>query len=112
MPNREGEPWHDGFGPLDESAPRSSHCYRDSVEQLKAECSAWQSDDCPVELRADAAERIAKAFPDLAKALEESVKLQTHYAELLNMHDGGERIGFESADAWIDRLRECGTLSR
>jgi len=46
------------------------------------------------------------------KALEESVKLQTHYAELLNMHDGGERIGFKSVDAWIDRLRECGTLSR
>lgn len=95
----------DAGTPNDESAPRS-------LQQLKAEFSAWQSDDCPVDLRANAAEQIAKAFPDLVKALEESVKLQTHYAELLNMHDGGERIGFKSVDAWIDRLRECGTLSR
>lgn len=38
---------------------------------------------------------------DALDALEESVKLQSHYAELLNMHDGGERRGFRSAKAWI-----------
>lgn len=81
-----------------------------SIEQLKAEFSAWQSDDCPRDSQIEAAAHIANAFPDLARALEESVKLQTHYAELLNMYDGGKRIGFNSADAWIDRLRECGTL--
>ena len=43
-------------------------------------------------------------------ALEESVGLQSHYAKLLNMYDGGERIGFENAEAWIARLRECGKL--
>lgn len=43
-------------------------------------------------------------------ALEESVKLQTHYAELLNMHDGGERKGFDSAQAWLDRLFSVGRL--
>ena len=83
-----------------------------TIEQLKSEFSAWQSDDCPPHLRAEAAENIARVFPSIAKALEESVKLQTHYAELLNMHDGGERIGFETADAWIDRLRECNALPR
>jgi hypothetical protein len=47
---------------------------------------------------------------ELRTALEESVKLQSHYAELLNMHDGGRRIGFANADAWIARLRVTGTL--
>jgi hypothetical protein len=42
----------------------------------------------------------------LRDALGESLKLQSHYAELLNMHDGGERVGFASVDAWIERLRE------
>lgn len=52
----------------------------------------------------------AATLDDLRTALEESVKLQSHYAELLNMHDGGRRIGFANADAWIRRLRETGTL--
>lgn len=48
---------------------------------------------------------------DLEKALAESVKLQSHYAEQLNMYDGGERMKFDSADAWISRLRETGDLA-
>jgi hypothetical protein len=40
----------------------------------------------------------------LHAALEESVKLQSHYAELLNMHDGGHRLTFADADAWLTRL--------
>ncbi|HEV2464254.1 MAG TPA: hypothetical protein VGT04_10635 [Acidobacteriaceae bacterium] len=47
---------------------------------------------------------------DLWAALEESVKLQSHYAELLNMHDGGERKGFANAQAWMDRLIDIGKL--
>ena len=39
-------------------------------------------------------------------ALEASLKLQSHYAKLLNMHDGGKRRGFASVDAWLNRLRE------
>jgi hypothetical protein len=50
------------------------------------------------------------AAAELRVALEESVKLQTHYAKLLNEHDGGERIGFKDAAAWIARLRETGKL--
>lgn len=46
----------------------------------------------------------------LEVALVESVKLQAHYAELLNMHDGGQRTVFRDAAAWIARLRETGGL--
>jgi hypothetical protein len=49
------------------------------------------------------------ALDELARlrfALEESVKLQAHYAKLLNMHDGGERMVFPTVEAWIARLDE------
>jgi len=95
-----------------ESPAVHRRCYRPTLENLKAEHCAWQADECHWALRIESAEAIARAFPEIVTALEESVKLQSHYAELLNMHDGGERIGFASADAWIDRLRECGKLAR
>jgi hypothetical protein len=44
---------------------------------------------------------------ELVKALEESVKLQSHYAVLLNGWDGGQRRPFGSAAEWLERLREC-----
>ena len=48
----------------------------------------------------------ANAEPALTRlALEESVRLQAHYAALLNQYDGGKRIVFASADEWIARLR-------
>ena len=40
------------------------------------------------------------------EALRQSVKLQSHYAKLLNMHDGGERMQFASAEEWMARLAE------
>jgi hypothetical protein len=43
--------------------------------------------------------------PELWTALRELVTLQAHYAKLLNMHDGGERHAFASAEEWIERLR-------
>lgn len=48
----------------------------------------------------------------LKLALEESVKLQSHYASLLNDYDGGKRRQFANADAWVERLRETGTLKQ
>ena len=44
-------------------------------------------------------------------ALDESLKLQRHYAALLNAYDGGHRREFNSTDEWIARLRETGTLT-
>lgn len=38
------------------------------------------------------------------KALDESVKLQSHYATLLNQYDGGKRIVFISAESFLNRL--------
>jgi len=64
----------------------------------------------------DAAERALEqqrqTYDDLWKALEESVKLQSHYAVLLNHWDGGERIQFGSATEWVGRLVYTGTIRR
>lgn len=59
---------------------------------------------------------MAKASPDLkaavkelettSLALDQSVKLQSHYAGLLNQYDGGSRLQFDSAKDWIERLEE------
>jgi len=53
---------------------------------------------------------VGKHVAKMRIALEESVKLQSHYASLLNMHDGGTRVQFENGDAWIARLRETGKI--
>lgn len=45
---------------------------------------------------------------ELEAALRESVKLQSHYAKLLNQYDGGERLSFASIEEWIARLKEVG----
>jgi hypothetical protein len=37
-------------------------------------------------------------------ALEESVKLQSHYAKVLNLRDGGGRMTFATGQSWIERL--------
>ena len=46
----------------------------------------------------------------LELALEKSVKLQSHYAYLLNMYDGGGRMTFESGKDWMSRLDDIGEL--
>lgn len=47
----------------------------------------------------------------LTIALEQSLKLQSHYANLLNMYDGGERLTFPGIQEWFDRLEEIGGFS-
>ena len=42
---------------------------------------------------------------DLIYALNESLKLQSHYASLLNDYDGGKRLIFPDITHWITRLR-------
>lgn len=51
----------------------------------------------------DCAVRTATA--ELRAALEESLNLQSHYALLLNAHDGGERRTF-TVKSWLARLKE------
>ena len=55
---------------------------------------------------------IKEFIEELRIALEESVRLQSHYAKSLNVLDGGERIVFESAKEWIERLREIGRVPK
>lgn len=45
-----------------------------------------------------------KYMEGLRNALSESVKLQSHYAELLNNYDGGERMTFKNIDEWLTNL--------
>jgi len=45
-------------------------------------------------------------YSEVQEALEESVKLQSHYAKLLNDYDGGKRLSFDSSHDWIKRLRQ------
>jgi len=40
----------------------------------------------------------------IKNALEQLISLSTHYAKLLNMYDGGKRIGFKNADEWMERV--------
>ena len=56
-------------------------------------------------------EELQAHIAELRIALDESVKLQAQYAELLNMWDGGKRMIFKDTSAWIARLKETGTLS-
>jgi len=51
------------------------------------------------------AERSRRMKEKLRAALEESVRLQSHYAGLLNRCDGGERLQFGSASEWIEQLK-------
>lgn len=52
--------------------------------------------------------RLEEELRIVRNALDESVKLQSHYAGLLNNWDGGERIQFKSAKEWIARLKLVG----
>lgn len=50
------------------------------------------------------AQRARDEIVALREALDESVRLQSHYAALLNDYDGGKRMRFNS-DTWLSRLR-------
>jgi len=55
-------------------------------------------------------QRLNHNYMQILLALNESLKLQAHYAELLNMHDGGQRRLFKTIDDWLSRLIETGTI--
>lgn len=48
----------------------------------------------------------------IMRALEESVKLQSHYATLLNTHDGGNRLVFNSTMEWMDRIDQINKIEQ
>lgn len=49
-------------------------------------------------------QQVEDEFRKVGDALDELVKLQAHYAMLLNAHDGGNRHQFRSGAEWIARL--------
>jgi len=40
----------------------------------------------------------------IADGLEGSVRLQSHYAAMLNAYDDGQRLTFQDGAAWLERL--------
>jgi len=68
------------------------------IEQLQAEnehlCESVKAMDV-----------LTEQIVELQESLDESIKFQTHYAELLNMYDGGKRIIFKNSEQWIKRLQ-------
>lgn len=62
-----------------------------------------------VNARAETGDRL-QIIRELTIALRESVRLQSHYATLLNQWDGGQRMPFKDSDAWIARLKETKTI--
>ena len=60
----------------------------------------------------DSEDRPRRVPADVFDALERSVRLQSHYAKLLNQYDGGERMTFDSADQWIARLKAVNAVER
>lgn len=74
---------------------------------LVAELDAWLASDWELAMESDALiQRARNEILTLRKALDESVSLQSHYAGLLNMHDGGKRLQFATAQDWLGRLRD------
>lgn len=55
-------------------------------------------------IQANQVQRLRTEIMALREALDESVRLQSHYAALLNDYDGGKRMRFNS-DTWLSRLR-------
>jgi hypothetical protein len=82
------------------------------VDQLRRarRCAALKSRERHERREAQLAHWKAASIDDLIArledALERSVSLQSHYARLLNDYDGGRRLTFGDARAWLDRLDE------
>jgi hypothetical protein len=60
----------------------------------------------------DLAATLEEADAQWREGLEESVKLQGHYAGLLNMYDDGKRLIFKNAEEWLQRLRALKAAKR
>ena len=60
-----------------------------------------------VDTGVEAEEKLEAENKRLKEVLNESFKLQVHYAELLNMHDGGERIVFNSIEEFEIRVEQA-----
>jgi hypothetical protein len=65
----------------------------------------WRLESVPASHGPVLCQLAAKTIRELRAALTESLKLQSHYAGLLNTYDGGKRMQFADNNAWLERLR-------
>lgn len=80
-----------------------------TLPEGEGERLCWSDFGVPCNSDAEEALDVARGrITELYTALQESLKLQKRYTELLNMYDGGERRSevFASPEIWIARLRE------
>ncbi|MHA1572987.1 MAG: hypothetical protein ACTSX8_03250 [Alphaproteobacteria bacterium] len=86
---------------MSELAPTPSYALRELTAWIEHRTGGTEPRD---QTRIELGNSMAKRAMKLENALEESVRLQAHYGKLLNAQDGGERLIFDSVDAWIARL--------
>jgi hypothetical protein len=79
--------------------------YEEMLTAVRLECAKVIGAGAMVKLE-PVENRVKQVIDELMTALERSVELQSHYAGLLNQYDGGERLQFENAEAWVRRLYE------
>jgi hypothetical protein len=87
--------------------------------QVGIKKGGYEPDPCPNDGSAmrrvtwkEAYEDSSESSSELMEALIESVKLQSHYAGILNDYDGGKRLQFNCPAHWIQRLLETGTIRK
>jgi len=78
--------------------PEAREQASDEIERLRADHEKFAT-ACMVKIG-----QLADDNAKLLAALDESIKLQSHYAKLLNMYDDGKRMIFQSSDEWLVRL--------
>lgn len=76
------------------------------LQRMAVAGDEFETDATSVVNLADWLEDLVTEVGVLRRALELSVGLQSHYAQLLNFLDGGKRRQFDGAEAWIRRFRE------
>lgn len=79
---------------------------KDFENRLRSKVEGYSVDNIDILVRNLYIEtaRLFQSPSKLEKALEESLKLQCHYASLLNQYDGGQRMIFKDSEEWIARL--------
>ena len=75
------------------------------IEELQAELAKPITEHPDVQRLVGQVVELQAENERLKEALEKSVKLQSHYAVLLNQYDGGERMIFTNAAQWMSRLQ-------
>jgi len=97
----------------------SKTCINPNLEIIGTRAEDRQSEPCPndgtmmvhvtyreqLEMCSDRLVQEFMRYELLQTALTESLKLQSHYALLLNMYDGGTRLTFPSIEEWVERLK-------